>query len=322
MNRDVGETASGTGAQPTTTLDSGSTRTPAATLMRRATYASLVTAFVLISVKLAASVATGSVSLLSTLLDSLLDAAASLLNLFAVMQALVPADREHRFGHGKAEALAGLGQAAFVAGSAVFLFFEVIDRLANPQPIARSGLAIGVLVFSIVVTIVLVRYQRSVVRRTNSLAIRSDSAHYFGDLMVNVAVIVAVLLTSQLGWLYADPLIAAGVGAYILYMAWGIAKDAFDMLMDRELPDAERAKIKALAAQDPRVLDVHDLKTRASGRHYFIQLHLEIDGRMTLEEAHKISAAVETRLHDAFPESEVIIHQDPAGIDESRQTFA
>lgn len=321
MNRDVGNNASTTGAQPAAS-DSGTARTPASTLMRRATYASIATAFVLISVKLAAAIATGSVSLLSTLLDSLMDSAASLLNLFAVMQALVPPDREHRFGHGKAEALAGLGQAAFVTGSAVFLFIQVIGRLIDPQPIARSGLAIGVLVFSIVVTIVLVRYQRSVVRRTNSLAIRSDSAHYFGDLMVNVAVIVAILLTSQLGWLYADPLIAAGVGAYILYMAWGIAKDALDMLMDRELPDADRARIKALAAQDPRVISVHDLKTRASGRQYFIQLHLEMDGRMSLEQAHEVADAVEMRLYEAFPEAEVIIHQDPAGIDEPRQTFA
>lgn len=321
MNRDVGKNASTTGAQPAAS-DSGTARPPASTLMRRATYASIATAFVLISVKLAAAIATGSVSLLSTLLDSLMDSAASLLNLFAVMHALVPPDREHRFGHGKAEALAGLGQAAFVTGSAVFLFIQVIGRLIDPQPIARSGLAIGVLVFSIVVTIVLVRYQRSVVRRTNSLAIRSDSAHYFGDLMVNVAVIVAILLTSQLGWLYADPLIAAGVGAYILYMAWGIAKDALDMLMDRELPDADRARIKALAAQDPRVISVHDLKTRASGRQYFIQLHLEMDGRMSLEQAHEVADAVETRLYEAFPEAEVIIHQDPAGIDEPRQTFA
>ena len=322
MSHDDGEHGSTTGARPAPSSQSGGTRDAAATLMRRATYASIVTAFVLISVKLAASIATGSVSLLSTLLDSMLDAAASLLNLFAVMHALMPPDREHRFGHGKAEALAGLGQAAFVTGSAVFLFFEVINRLVDPQPIARSGIAVGVLVFSIVVTIVLVRYQRSVVRRTNSLAIRSDSAHYFGDLMVNVAVIVAVLLPAQLGWLYADPLIAAGVGAYILYMAWGIAKDALDMLMDRELPDGDRDRIKALASEDPRVLSVHDLKTRASGRQYFIQLHLEMDGRMSLEQAHEVTDAVETKLHKAFPEAEVIIHQDPAGIDEPRQNFA
>ncbi len=322
MSRGIGGPSTETGTRPSAAATDSGTRSPAATLMRRATYASIATACVLIAVKLAAAVMTGSVSLLSTLLDSLLDAAASLLNLFAVMQALVPADREHRFGHGKAEALAGLGQAAFIAGSALFLFFEVIDRLTDPQPIERSGLAIGVLVFSIVVTLVLVRYQQWVVRRTNSLAIRSDSAHYFGDLMINGAVIVAVLLTSQLGWLYADPLIAAGVGAYILYMAWGIAKNALDMLMDRELPDADRERIKAIARQDPRVLSIHDLKTRAAGRQYFIQIHLEMDGSMSLDQAHEVSDAVEARLLEAFPEAEVMIHQDPAGIEEPRQTFA
>ncbi len=321
MTDDAGLRTPGTGARPAPATAGDDTGSSAATLMRRATYASIATAGVLIAVKFAAAVLTGSVSLLSTLLDSLLDAAASLLNLFAVVQALVPADREHRFGHGKVEALAGLGQAAFIAGSAMFLFFEVIDRLTDPQPIAHTNLAIGVLVFSIVATLLLVRYQRYVVRRTNSLAIRSDSSHYLGDLVVNAAVIVAILLTSQLGWLYADPLIAAGVGAYILYMAWGITKDALDMLMDRELPDADRERIKALARQDPRVLSVHDLKTRMAGRQHFIQLHLEMDGRLSLDQAHAISAAVEQRLHEAFPESEVIIHQDPAGIEEPRQTF-
>lgn len=291
-------------------------------LMRLATYASITTACVLIAIKLAAAVMTGSVSLLSTLLDSLLDAAASLLNLFAVSHALVPADREHRFGHGKVEALAALGQSAFITGSAVFLMFEVIDRFSDPQPIARSGVAIAVLGFSIAATLALVTFQRHVVRRTNSLAIRSDSAHYFGDLLVNVAVIVAVLLTAQVGWLYADPLIAAGVAIYILYMAWGIAKGALDMLMDRELPDGDRNRIKALALADPRVISAHDLKTRASGRQYFIQIHIEMDGKMTLEEAHRVSDEVEARILEAFPESEVIIHQDPAGIEELRQTFA
>jgi ferrous-iron efflux pump FieF len=290
--------------------------------MRLATYASVGTAFILIAVKVAAAVMTGSVSLLSTLLDSLLDGAASMLNLFAVSHALIPADREHRFGHGKVEALAALGQSAFITGSSVFLIFEVINRLLDPQPIERSGLAIAVLVFSIVVTVALVAYQRHVVRHTNSLAIRSDSMHYFGDLLVNGAVIVAVLLTAELGWLYADPLIAAGVAAYILYMAWGIAKGALDMLMDRELPDAERNRIKAIAQADPRVLSIHDLKTRAAGRQYFIQIHLEMDGRMSLDQAHEVSDAVEARLREAFPEAEVMIHQDPAGIEETRQTFA
>lgn len=291
-------------------------------LMRRATYASVAVALVLIVAKLGAAILTESVSLLSTLLDSMLDFVASLIALIAVRQALVPADREHRFGHGKAEAIAALGQSAFIAGSAIFLIFEVIDRFTNPQPIQHSFVAVGVLVFSIAVTFSLVVFQRHVVRRTSSLAVESDSKHYFGDLLVNVAVIVAILLTAQLGWLYADPVIATGVAAYILWMAVGIAKGALDMLMDRELPDSDRERIKALALADPEIRDAHDLKTRMAGRQCFIQLHLEMDGTLSLKKAHAISAAAERRIREAYPDAEIIVHQDPAGIEEPRQVFS
>jgi ferrous-iron efflux pump FieF len=290
-------------------------------LMRRATYASLATALTLVAVKTIASLLTGSVSILSTLLDSLLDTVASLITLFAVRHALVPADREHRFGHGKVEALAALAQSAFITGSAVFLLFEVIRRFSNPQPISNSVLGIGVMLFSIAATIGLVLYQRHVVRKTRSLAIHSDSAHYLGDLMVNVAVILAILLTAQMGWYYADPIIALGVVAYILWMAWGVARGALDMLMDRELPDADRQAIKALALSDKRVLAVHDLRTRSAGRQHFIQIHLEMDGRLNLHQAHEIADAAELRISEAYPGSEVIAHQDPAGIEEERPTF-
>lgn len=280
-------------------------------LMRRATYASLATALTLVTIKTIAALMTGSVSILSTLLDSLLDMAASVVTLFAVRQALVPADREHRFGHGKVEALAALAQSAFITGSAVFLMVEVIGRFSNPAPVTHSAIGIGVMLISISMTILLVAYQRHVVRKTRSLAIRSDSAHYVGDLTVNVAVIVAVLLATQLGWLYADPVIATAVAAYIVWMAWGVARGALDMLMDRELPDADRQTIKTLALADPRVWAIHDLRTRSAGRQYFIQIHIEMDGRLTLTQAHEVADAAEVRILEAFPGSEVIIHQDP-----------
>jgi ferrous-iron efflux pump FieF len=291
-------------------------------LMRRATYASLATALTLVVVKTIAAMMTGSVSILSTLLDSLLDTVASLVTLFAVRHALVPADREHRFGHGKVEALAALGQSAFITGSAIFLLIEVIGRFGSPRPVTDSAIGIGVMLFSIAATIALVMYQRHVVRKTGSLAIQSDSAHYLGDLTVNVAVIVAILLTVELGWLYADPVIAAGVAAYILWMAWGVARGALDMLMDRELPDADRQAIKALAVVDKRVRAVHDLRTRSSGRQSFIQLHIEMDGRLSLHDAHEIADAAEMRILEAYPGSEVIIHQDPAGVEEEHPSFA
>src|SRR4051794_29699087 len=187
-----------------------------ARLMRRATYASVATASGLILLKFAAYAATGSVSLLSTLLDSVLDAAASLVNLLAVRHALLPPDPEHRFGHGKAEPLAGLAQATFIAGSALFLLFEVVSRLLSPRPIENTITGIAVMGVSIVATAALVTYQRHVVRRTGSLAIRSDSQHYVTDLLINVSVVVALVLVAQLGWVVLDPIFGAGIAGYIL----------------------------------------------------------------------------------------------------------
>lgn len=299
----------------------GMTADRVATLMRRATYASVVTAAALIVAKLAAYLATGSVSLLSTLLDSLLDAAASLVNLVAVRAALTPADREHRFGHGKAEPLGALAQAAFITGSAIFLVFEAGTRLVNPQPLENSAVGIAVMLFSIVATLLLVGYQRRVIRLTNSVAIKADSLHYVGDLMVNGSVIVALLLVSQFGWWLADPLFGIGIALYILYMAWQIARGALDMLMDRELPDEDRKRIRAIAMAHPEVQSLHDLKTRGAGPATFIQLHLEMDGRMSLYEAHAVADAVEAEIRAAFPGAEVIIHQDPVGVAEDRARF-
>lgn len=306
----------------TESSDAAVTSERTARLMRSATYASVATASVLIVVKLGAWAATGSLSMLSTLVDSLLDVVASLVNLVAVRHALTPPDREHRFGHGKAEPLAALGQAAFIAGSAVFLLFEAVHRLYEPRAVMRSDVGIGVMVFAIVLTFALTRYQAFVVRKTGSLAIQADSLHYLGDLLVNVSVIVALLLVSQLGWVHADPLIGLGIVAYIVFNAWCIARGAFDMLMDRELPDEERQRIREIALAHPEVRDLHDLRTRASGPKLFIQLHLELDGGMSLSRAHEISDRVEAEIAAAFPGAEVLIHQDPHGIEEPRARFA
>ena len=290
--------------------------------MRLATYASVTTACVLIVVKLVAFAYTDSVSLLSSLIDSLLDAAASLVNLFAVRQALTPPDREHRFGHGKAEPLAALGQAAFITGSALFLIIEAGHRFIEQPTIERGEIGIAVMVFSIVVTFVLTRYQAYVVRKTGSLAIHADSLHYMGDLLVNGAVIVALVLVTQLGWWMADPIFGIAIAAYIVHNAWKIARGALDMLMDRELPDSERDRIMEIAQRHPEVRAMHDLRTRASGPTVFIQLHIELDGGMDLVRAHNIADAVEDDLRAAYPGAEVIIHQDPHGIDEEQASFA
>jgi ferrous-iron efflux pump FieF len=292
-----------------------------ARLMRLATYASVAVAGVLIGAKLVAWLATDSVSMLSTLLDSVLDAAASLINLFAVRHALTPADREHRFGHGKAEPLAALGQSAFVAGSAVLLIVEVVRRLWRPHAIENGDLGILVMIGSILLTIVLVLFQRQVVRKTGSLAIRADRLHYMGDVLVNGGVILALVLTQLLGSPFIDPVFGAAIAAYILYTAWSIARSSLDMLMDRELPDSERQKIRAIAMAHPEVKALHELRTRASGPSMFIQFHLEMDGGMSLYEAHQVADQVEEEILAAYPDSEVIIHQDPSGVAERRKTF-
>jgi ferrous-iron efflux pump FieF len=290
-------------------------------LMRRATYASVVVAGTLIVAKLGAWAITDSVAMLSALIDSFLDAAASLINLFAVRHALQPADREHRFGHGKAEALAGLGQAAFISGSAVFLVIEAAQRLARPVAVENGEIGIAVSIFAIVATIGLVLYQNYVVRRTRSLAIAADSLHYKSDLALNASVIVALILSGTFGVTVADPLFAIGIAAFVFYSAWRIFRKSYDELMDREFPEEQRRQIKQIATAPKEVIDMHDLRTRSSGRDSFIQLHLELPATISLIEAHRIADIVEADLQRAFPEAEVMIHQDPEGVDEDHAVF-
>ncbi len=289
--------------------------------MRNATYASVAVALSLIVAKLAALAVTDSVAILSSLIDSLLDALASIINLIAVRHALQPADREHRFGHGKVEALSGLGQSAFIAGSAVFLLIEAAQRLARPTPIENGEIGIAVSVYAIVATVALVLYQGFVLRRTQSLAIAADSLHYRSDLALNASVIVALVLSGGLGITYADPLFAIGIAGFVLYSAWKIFRRSYDELMDREFPDDMRQRIKDIATAPSEVIDMHDLRTRSSGRDSFIQLHLELPRNISLVDAHHIADDVEARLREAFPEAEVIIHQDPEGVDEERAVF-
>lgn len=297
------------------------TNTEKGRLMRWATYASVATAVALIGAKIVAFLLTDSVSLLSTLLDSLLDVAASLVNLFAVRHALSPADREHRFGHGKAEPLAALGQSAFIAGSAAFLIVQAAGRLFSPRPIDNTAIGITIMVVSILATVALVLFQRHVIRRTGSVAIRADSLHYVGDLIVNSAVILALMLVAAYGWQPIDPIFGAGIAVYIIWTAWRIAASALDMLMDRELADDERARIRAIALANPAVRAVHDLRTRAAGPTIFVQLHLEMDGEMKLEQAHEVADSVEAAIRNSYPDAEIIIHQDPAGVAEARPSY-
>ena len=289
--------------------------------MRLASVASVGAALFLIVLKFGAFLETGSVSLLSTLFDSALDAAASIVNLIAVRQALVPPDAEHRFGHGKAEPIAGLVQVAFILGSSILLLKEVVDRFVAPQPVSAPEVGIAVMLISLVVTGLLVMFQRRVVRRTGSIAIRSDQVHYASDFVINVSVIAALLLSTYLEWWWIDPAIGLAIAIVIAATAARIGKEALDMLMDREMDEADRTRIKEIVRGHPKVLDLHDLRTRAAGRDKFIQFHLELEGSLTLSDAHRISDAVEADVRAAFPGAHVIIHEDPAGVVERRATF-
>ena len=290
-------------------------------LRRRATYASVAVALLLIAVKFAAWLETGSVALLSSVIDSLLDAAASIVNLLAVRHAMAPADREHRFGHGKAEPLAVLGQSAFITGSALLLLAEAARRLIRPAPVTNPRAGIAVMVFSIVVTVALVLYQRHVVRRTGSIAITADELHYRGDVILNGSVIAALVLSGLFGLRILDPLFGASIGIWIIWSAVRLARLSLIQLMDQELPDDEREKIREIAQSHPEVAAAHDLRTRVAGPTAFIQLHIEMDGEMSLIRAHEISDEVEANLRSAYPNAEIIIHQDPEGVEEPRANF-
>ncbi len=289
-----------------------------ARMMRTATYAAVSVALFLVVIKFGAWIATESLSMLSTLIDSLLDVGASLINLYAVYHALQPADEEHRFGHGKAEPLAGLAQAAFISGSAVFILFEAVDRFLHPREIIRTDVGLAVMVVSILLTLALVAYQRYVVKKTGSVAILADSMHYKMDILVNLGVIASLLMVSQFGWLIADPLIAVVIALYIFHGAWEVGSQSLKFLMDSELPEEDRKRIVDIALAEDGVLGLHDLRTRSSGMNLFIQFHLDMDGAITLSAAHAISEAVMYKVEEAFPNADVLIHEDPHGVEERR----
>lgn len=291
-------------------------------LKKQATIASVTVAVLLIAAKVAAWLLTDSVAVLSSLVDSFLDAAASIITLFAVRFAVEPADREHRFGHGKAEALAGLGQAAFICGSGALLLIEAVRRLFDPRPVRDEWIGIAVMVFSIVLTLALVAFQRHVVRKTGSVAIEGDSLHYAGDLALNGSVIIALGAHYLWGWQWLDPAFAVLIVLWLLWNARKVGRNSLDMLLDRELPEEERTKIKQIALSHPEARALHFLRSRRSGADTFIQFHLELDPDMTLMRAHDIADEVELAILEAFPNAEIIIHQDPEGLEEEHPKLA
>ncbi|PIJ49889.1 divalent metal cation transporter FieF [Erwinia sp. OLTSP20] len=282
-------------------------------LVSRSAFAATVMAVTLLVIKIFAWWYTGSVSLLAALVDSLVDIAASLTNLLVVRYSLQPADEEHSFGHGKAESLAALAQSMFITGSALFLFLMGFKHLVQPQPMQGAGLGVVVTLIALASTLLLVTFQRWVVRKTRSQAVRADMLHYQADVMMNGAILIALVL-SWYGFLRADALFALGIGVYILYSALQMGYEAVQSLLDRALPDDERQEIIALVAGWPGIAGAHQLRTRMSGPTRFIQLHLEMNDSLPLVDAHLVADQMEQALLKKFPGSDVIIHIDPCSV--------
>ncbi|UQX80895.1 cation diffusion facilitator family transporter [Mannheimia haemolytica] len=282
-------------------------------LVKSAANLAIIVAILLIVIKAFAWWKTGSISILAAMTDSVVDLFASLTNILVLRFALQPADENHAFGHGKAESLAALAQSAFISGSAVFLLLQGFHKLTNPELIAQSDIGVIVSIASIVITALLVFYQRYVVTLTKSPAIEADSLHYQTDLLMNAAILVAMLLNSA-GVVYADAVFAIGIALYIAFNAVKMFWCAVQTLLDQALPDEEIEQIKQIASQHPNILGIHDILTRRAGAVRFIQLHLELDDHLTLLVAHEITDSLEQKLLAAFPMSHVIIHQEPTTV--------
>jgi ferrous-iron efflux pump FieF len=282
-------------------------------LTRRAAMASVTMALFLVALKSWASWATGSVAMLGSLADTILDVVASVITFLGVRWAAMPADAEHRFGHGKAEALAALIQVILITVSALGIAWRAIDRMGSGERTADLELGVAVSIVAMAATFGLLAYQRYVIRRTDSVAIHTDHVHYQSDLLLNLGVIAALGLDQLLGWKNADPVFGLGIAAWLLYNAWSAASQSVDQLMDREWPEAERDAFLAATQEYPELAGLHDLRTRHSGSHRFVQFHVWVPPEWSVKQAHDSLERVEHALCDRFPATEIIIHLDPEG---------
>ncbi len=282
-------------------------------LTRRAAIASVTSATILLGLKAYAARATGSVAMLGSLADTGLDLLSSLVTLYAVWLAAQPADEDHRFGHGKAEAIAALMQTLVILGSAAAIAWRAAAEFGNPAIPQRAEVGVGVSIAAVALTFALVAYQRHVVRRTQSIAISTDRVHYESDLLLNLGVIVALALDVWAGLHGADALFGILIAGYLAWGAVTSARSAVDMLMDREWPDDKRQRLLAVVARHPRVDGVHELRTRSSGVTDFIQFHVWLDPDMSVAVAHEIVDEIEADVATSFPGAEILIHVDPLG---------
>ena len=282
-------------------------------LSTRAALASVALALILLIAKGWAAWATDSTAMLGSLADTVLDLVASLATLAGVRIAAQPADHDHRFGHGKAEALVALGQVVLIAVSALGIAWRAVDRLIHGGVTAAMGIGIGVSLFAIAATFALLAYQKHIIAQTGSIAIKTDNVHYKSDLMLNSAVIAALLLDQWLGVSGADAAFGIAIALWLLFGAWRASGEAINQLMDREWPEEERATFLAAAAEYPELAGLHDLRTRTSGTHQFAQFHVWVPADWTVREAHDRMDRIEEQLQLRFPGTEILIHLDPEG---------
>lgn len=282
-------------------------------LLKTAPLLSILVATIISAMKLYSWHYTDSASIMASLMDSLLDLSTSVINYFALRAALMPPDHNHRFGHNKIEDLAVFGQSIGFFASGIFTFYNSVQHILYPKPLEHIGVGIYVMVLSSILTIFLLMYQSYVIRRTKSSIVEVDRLHYTMDLMTNLMVIFSLYFSAKYGAI--DSLLGILIAFYIIYSSYGLFVRATKNLIDEEMNDEERDKIIAIIGNHKEVLGVHELKTRCGGSKLFIQFHLELDGKLSLFEAHNISDRIMTNILDSFPGAEITIHQDPAGLE-------
>lgn len=283
-------------------------------LLKRATTASVAVAITLIGLKTWGYVESGSVAIFGTLLDSVMDSLSSIIIFIAVRFSITPADDDHKFGHGKAEAIAGLLQAFIITATSFLLMYAVFDKIKNPESIEKTDLGLGIIAASIILTVMLVIYQRYVAKKTKSIAIEADGMHYTGDILLNLGVAFSLVLGGYFNMIYADPIFGGVACLYLLYSAYQVFVASTDVLMDKEMDDEEKQNIVDIIKSHDRVINIHELRTRHSGLNIFIQFHMELASGISLHDAHTISDQVEDAIIKNYPAAEVFIHADPEEI--------
>ncbi len=290
-------------------------------LIKSATTASVLVAAIIIVSKLIGYVMTDAITILASLTDSLLDLAASLINFFAVRFALQPADNKYRFGYSKAEDLAVFSQASFFCISGLFLIFQSIKRIITPERIENGEVGLLVIGFSLVLSVLLIMYQRFVISKTNSTIVKADYLHYAVDIFSNIAVIISLYFSFYFELYIIDPLFGLAIAIYIIYGAWSLLQKAIKSLLDHEVVGEEKAWIEKTLKSNKDIIEELDFKPRYAGSKLFVQFHVELDPNLKLIEAHHIVEKIENKIITKFPNCEILIHKDPAGLEDHQKDF-